>query len=366
MLPEDSREELDGSQRAGDSDDLACPVASPPTTSAPDAEAAPPNSTSSFLQGSSAHISPMLQSVPTRSYQEDEAHQHVDIPNQFAFVASGIQAHTSQSPRSTRSPSIQPDHPHRGVEGVHEDDGVSQNDGGLRLVAQSALAFTSAEDSSCAAGLDCRSSNEGEAVKQPSMGRSDRRRLRLETPPSHGRAQGPRQKARVDGLDQDKQCGSQGQRGTRTKHNLRPHPSKKRFFGECTDDEDEDHLPACKRRGAPVPASRRRDAQRDSEVPRVRGPSRARAEQRRKEDNAGAATVTGPSHAAIAMYEEWPLSDAILKCVHDNGTSTFQLQFTWATAIGASDHHDHTRSKPGSKGARSSTRARSKQVSRKQ
>lgn len=315
----------------------------------------------------------MLQSVPTRSYQEDEAHQHVDIPNQFAFVASGIQAHTSPSPRSTPLTSFHPDHSNSGAGDVYEDGGGSQNDGVLRHVAQSALAFPSAVDSSCGASLDCRGSKEGEAVKHLSMGQSDPGDLRPETPPSHGRARGPRRKARVDGqgdcrsdeLNQDKQCRSQGQRGMGTKHNLRPHPSKKRFFGECTDSED-DHILASKRREAPVPASRRRDTQRDFEGPRARGPSRARRENRGKEDNAGAATVTGPSHAAIAMYEEWPLSDAILKCVHDNGTSTFQLQFTWATASGAYDHHDHTRRKPGSKGARSSTRARSKQVSRKQ
>ncbi|KAK9444895.1 chromo (CHRromatin organization MOdifier) domain-containing protein [Metarhizium brunneum] len=32
--------------------------------------------------------------------------------------------------------------------------------------------------------------------------------------------------------------------------------------------------------------------------------------------------------STIASYEEWLLSDAVLKCIHDNGTMTFQMQFT--------------------------------------
>ncbi|PWI64120.1 hypothetical protein PCL_12647 [Purpureocillium lilacinum] len=113
-----------------------------------------------------------------------------------------------------------------------------------------------------------------------------------------------------------------------------------------------------------VPASRRRDAQRDSEVPRVRGPPRARAGERRKEDNAGAAAVTDPSHAAIAMYEEWPLSDAILKCVNDNGTLTVPVQFTWATACGAHGHHVHPDNERGSKSHRTSTRPKGRLMPR--
>lgn len=37
------------------------------------------------------------------------------------------------------------------------------------------------------------------------------------------------------------------------KDNLRSHPSKKRFFGDFADGEDDDHLPGSKRRVAPVP-----------------------------------------------------------------------------------------------------------------
>ncbi|KAK4074920.1 hypothetical protein Purlil1_12832 [Purpureocillium lilacinum] len=317
---EDFGEQLDGSQRADDSDDLACPVASPPTTSAPDAEAAPPNSNSSTFQRPSPLISAMLLSVPTWSCQEDEAHQRVTFQNSSLSWRAAFR-HILRNLRGQHQyRQIHPVHSNRGAEDVYEDDGGSQNDGCLHHVAQPALAFPSTADSSCGASFDCRSSSEGEAVKQPCMDQSDPRGLRPETPASHGRARGTRRKARVDDkghsrsdeLNRDEQCGSQGPRGTRTKHNLRPHPSKKLFFGEYTNGED-DHLPASKRRGAPVPASRRRDAQRDSEVPRVRGRSRACAEQRAKEGNAAtAAAVTGLSHAAIAMYEEWPLSDATL------------------------------------------------------
>ncbi|KAK4073562.1 hypothetical protein Purlil1_13024 [Purpureocillium lilacinum] len=375
-LQEDSCEQLDDTEIAGDSDELACPIANRPTPT-PDPEAAPQNLISSIFQASSPPISPMLRPVPTPSCQEDEAHQHVDMPDQFALVTSGTQAPASQSPRSTPLLTCQPDHSNRGAEDVHEDDGGFQSDGGLRLVAQSALALPSAVDSSCGASLDCRRPNERETDKHPLMGQSVSRRLCSSTPRSQGRAREPRRNVGVDGqgdsqsdkLGQDKQLRSQGQRSTRTGHNLRPHPSKKRFFGECMDGEDDGHSLASKRRRAAVSASRRRDAQRNSELPRVRGPSRARGEKRGKEDNAGAAAVTDPAHAAIAMYEEWPLSDAILKCVHDNGTSTFQLQFTWATACGArgrGGHHYHTESESGNKGSRSSKRApRGQVVSRK-
>ncbi|KHN97410.1 uncharacterized protein MAM_04425 [Metarhizium album ARSEF 1941] len=41
-------------------------------------------------------------------------------------------------------------------------------------------------------------------------------------------------------------------------------------------------------------------------------------------------SASGDQHldATIASYEEWLLSDAVLKCIRDNGTMTFQMQFT--------------------------------------
>lgn len=92
--------------------------------------------------------------------------------------------------------------------------------------------------------------------------------------------------------------------------------------------EDCSHALASKHRRTLIPALRQRDAQRNSRLPRARGPCRARKEKGGKGGNAGAT----PAHTAITVYEEWPLPNAVLKCVQDNSTATFQLQFTWATA----------------------------------
>lgn len=32
-----------------------------------------------------------------------------------------------------------------------------------------------------------------------------------------------------------------------------------------------------------------------------------------------------------ASYQEWPLPEATLKCVRENGRATFQLEFTWGS-----------------------------------
>lgn len=37
--------------------------------------------------------------------------------------------------------------------------------------------------------------------------------------------------------------------------------------------------------------------------------------------------------SSAALFEEWPLKDAVLKRVTVGGHSTFQLQFTWDSAV---------------------------------
>ncbi|KND93007.1 hypothetical protein TOPH_02388 [Tolypocladium ophioglossoides CBS 100239] len=331
---ENSPEGFDGSEIAGDSDGLGCLVASQPNP-APETELASPTSASGSSQRCSPPLSPSSQRTPTPSHEDELHHQRSDSPNLPAFATKSNHSHASQSPRSTPLLPSQFVHSNSAPEDEHED-GDSLSDSGLRIVAQSALALPCTAQSSCAS-FDRSSSFGKDAEKYPvadqfvPVGCSS-------TPPPQRQTQGM---SRVTGEggqsanqfnepDQDEQRGLDRQRGCKTKHNLRPNPPKKGFYGEGTDSED-NHLLASKRRRALIPAPRRRDARRGSE--QLQGPKlhRAGKVKRGTGGNARSTRTDNPAHAAIAIYEEWPLANAVLKCVQDNGTATFQLQFTWAT-----------------------------------
>lgn len=86
---------------------------------------------------------------------------------------------------------------------------------------------------------------------------------------------------------------------------------------EGSDSDDDEYVPARKLRKA---GSRRRKPKRDISGPQARN--------RRK--TSSPASRDQNMDTAIASYEEWLLSDAVLKCIRDNGRMTFQVQFTHA------------------------------------
>ncbi|KAM5365752.1 hypothetical protein ACJZ2D_010821 [Fusarium nematophilum] len=117
------------------------------------------------------------------------------------------------------------------------------------------------------------------------------------------------------------------------------------------EDENDDDEPRPRPRKRRKPAPPARTAPSSASSPRVRSrfalalppPLRGTASARR---SSRLCTMPTPSHssssqtgddldeAACATFEEWPLHDVCLKRVTEQGTTTFQLQFTW-------DPHGH-------------------------
>ncbi|PHH86043.1 hypothetical protein CDD83_10835 [Cordyceps sp. RAO-2017] len=114
----------------------------------------------------------------------------------------------------------------------------------------------------------------------------------------------------------------------RWQHSHRHTAAKRRNVEDQMDDDDEEYVPAHKRHKAAAPTRRQRDpAVNCWQPPRTR-PRRAR----RQKSSSNIVSSTISYATRLASYEEWPLSDAVLKCARDNGTATFQLQFTWAAS----------------------------------
>ncbi|KJZ71100.1 hypothetical protein HIM_09519 [Hirsutella minnesotensis 3608] len=112
-----------------------------------------------------------------------------------------------------------------------------------------------------------------------------------------------------------------GSRRSRTK-------ARSNYVEDQMDYGDDEIVPARKRRKTATPARRRRGQVESLQQPPKLRPRRV-ARPKRGSDTVSA---TNSEAATTASYEEWPLSDAVLKCVRDNGMATFQLQFTWTTA----------------------------------
>lgn len=94
---------------------------------------------------------------------------------------------------------------------------------------------------------------------------------------------------------------------------------RRRRAGEPADegsDSDDEFMPARKLRKA---GSRRRKPKRDISGPQAR--NRGKTSPASRDQN---------MDTAIISYKEWLLSDAVLKCIRDNGRMTLQVQFTYA------------------------------------
>lgn len=85
-------------------------------------------------------------------------------------------------------------------------------------------------------------------------------------------------------------------------------------------------MPTQKRRKVAPRSRRKQYAQRSHSSP---GKMKLRPTKKQSKNRTKPAPVDRDEgkHAAIASYDEWLLSDAVLKCVQENGTATFQLQF---------------------------------------
>ena len=143
-----------------------------------------------------------------------------------------------------------------------------------------------------------------------------------------------------DRVGEDGRRRSYRQRAAGNRRTLRPLQVKRHLTGERTDDGEDEYVPARKRRKFTAPILRQRNAQRDARLPRRSRPRAARKQKRWRGDDALSANTEALAYPAITIDKEWPLPDAVLECVRDNGTATFQLQFTWATACEAHGTQD--------------------------
>lgn len=118
-----------------------------------------------------------------------------------------------------------------------------------------------------------------------------------------------------------------------SRHSRRRVVAKRDYMEDRMDYSDDEDVPVRKRHKAAALARRRRDQFVNQRQPPRLQPRRAR----RQKSNSEIASSAKNEAASLASYEEWPFSDAVLKCVRDSGTATFQLQFTWATSYLAHD-----------------------------
>lgn len=136
--------------------------------------------------------------------------------------------------------------------------------------------------------------------------------------------------SQCDGTNPDVQTPSHKQTGVGYGYKLRPRFVKNYLVGQgMADGEDEESASASKRRKAAAPAPRQHLARRGSRLPQGRRPRIIG-----KQERTGGNSAVWSAHPVIANAEEWPLSNAVLKCVQDNGKAAFQLHFTWATSCG--------------------------------
>ncbi|KAL7795934.1 hypothetical protein V8C37DRAFT_400401 [Trichoderma ceciliae] len=107
----------------------------------------------------------------------------------------------------------------------------------------------------------------------------------------------------------------------------RPRAAKRDAVGGEGDDSGDEYAPSRKRPKVAALATKKSNERKSQ--PRRGAQPRAVKAPRNKGSNEHASTEKN-SPAATARYEEWRLPDAVLKCVRDSETATFQLQFTWA------------------------------------
>ncbi|KEY74534.1 hypothetical protein S7711_11538 [Stachybotrys chartarum IBT 7711] len=116
-------------------------------------------------------------------------------------------------------------------------------------------------------------------------------------------------------------------------------------LGEGTSESGDELHPQRKRRRVATLIHRDHEIQRNPTPLSKSGPRPTRQAKERGMDETAPVNAQQTKHDAIASYEEWPLSDAVLKCVRSDGMATFQLQFTWATSCMAHGSQDQAAAK---------------------
>ncbi|KHO11516.1 protein-tyrosine phosphatase [Metarhizium robertsii ARSEF 23] len=135
---------------------------------------------------------------------------------------------------------------------------------------------------------------------------------------------------------------SSRRRGFRKAYNLRRLPVKRQLTAEQKDGGSNEKLvPQRKRRKFTCPQPKKRGSQQGSGPRRNRKARFLRKNTTKSSSNASVANTQRPAHAGVAGYEAWPLGNPVLKCIKENGTVMFQLQFTsdtlWDTLAAQND-----------------------------
>ncbi|KAL6406242.1 hypothetical protein AUP68_10412 [Ilyonectria robusta] len=167
----------------------------------------------------------------------------------------------------------------------------------------------------------------------------------------HTRRQAAHRLVQNDDDDDDSDTGSESQRSESHLRRANLHRDKdycpsdtevEEMGPEVDDSDSEDQRSRKRRKVSRASADPLRDAAAGVERPRWRSPSlRSRSTQSTyREKNAQASGILSPAssrampdeteaRAVLAKFEEWPLENASLKCITENGQTTFQLQFEW-------------------------------------
>lgn len=117
---------------------------------------------------------------------------------------------------------------------------------------------------------------------------------------------------------------------------LRPHKrrqlrrqARRNYTEQAPNDSEDEYVPKKKCRQADSGLGRKKRSQHSDVYPRKIQAGHAEREPRIRKSHA-IVGENGSGQPAIASYEEWQLSDTVLKCVREDGTATFQLQFACA------------------------------------
>ena len=135
---------------------------------------------------------------------------------------------------------------------------------------------------------------------------------------------------------------SSRRRGFRKSYNLRRLPVKRQLTAEQKDGgSNEKRVPQRKRRKLMCPQPKKRGSQQGSGPRRNRKARFLRKNTTKSSSNASVASTKRPAHSGVAGYEAWSLGNPVLKCIKENGTVIFQLQFTsdalWNTLAAQND-----------------------------
>ncbi|KND89204.1 hypothetical protein TOPH_06225 [Tolypocladium ophioglossoides CBS 100239] len=116
---------------------------------------------------------------------------------------------------------------------------------------------------------------------------------------------------------------------TRRSKRTRPLAAKQDAVGGEGDDSSDEYAPSRKRRRVAALAGKKSN-ERDCQSGRRTRPRAVKTPQNEGSNEHLPMEKTRP--ITTARYEEWKLPDAVLKCLQDSETATFQLQFTWDVA----------------------------------